>query len=346
MKNRTAFLVADKTFEIKDTEMPVVGGDDLLVEVKHVGVCGSDLAFFQDVTLHGTHRASYPVVLGHESAGVVVGMGENVKGFAVGDKVSVEPGVPCMKCDYCMQGLYNLCDDMDFMACYPWHRGALQKYIAHPAMMCFKMPDNVSTLEGALIEPLAVGMYAATKGEAVPGKTALILGSGCIGLMTLMACKARGASTIYVADLFDNRLAKAKELGATEVINSGQVDLVERIMALTDGRGADLVFETAGNVKTAELTQKLVKKGGRIVMVGNIHGTTGLDFVPLSEREIEIVTIFRYRNLYPMLVETVAAGGINVKQICTDVYAFEDVQRGFEDATERKMDVLKAVIEL
>jgi L-iditol 2-dehydrogenase len=235
---------------------------------------------------------------------------------------------------------------MNFMACPPWERAALQKYIAHPAMMCFKLPDNVSTLEGALVEPLAVGMHAATNAEIAPGKSVLIIGSGCIGLMTLISCKARGAGTVYVADLYNNRLEKAKELGAKAVINSTDTDLIQRVSELTGGKGVDVVFEAAGNVKAAAMTLKLVKKGGKIVMVGNIHGDVPFDFMTIGSKEVKVLGTFRYRNLYPMLIESISSGIIDVKQICTDVYKFEDTQRGFEDSSERKMEVLKAVIEV
>ncbi|MGI6005518.1 MAG: NAD(P)-dependent alcohol dehydrogenase [Christensenellales bacterium] len=346
MQNRTAYLIADGKFEIKDSPMPTVGIDDLLIQINHVGICGSDLAFFKDVTLDGILQANYPVVLGHECAGTVMGVGENVKGFFIGDRVAVEPGVPCMKCGYCLKGKYNLCDHMNFMACPPWELAALQRYIAHPAMMCFKLPDHVSTLEGALVEPLAVGMHAATKAGIEPGKSVLIIGSGCIGLTTLIACKARGASTVYVADLYDNRLEMAKAFGAKEAINSGKIDLVERISELTEGRGVDVVFEAAGSVKTAAMTLKLVKKGGKITMVGNIHGDVPFDFMAVGSNEVDVIGTFRYRNLYPMLIESISAGTIDVKGICTDLYKFEDVQRGFEDASQRKMQVLKAVVEM
>jgi len=234
---------------------------------------------------------------------------------------------------------------MNFMAAPPWELAALQKYIAHPAMMCFKLPDHVSTMEGALVEPLAVGMHAATRGGATVGKTVLILGSGCIGLTTLLSCKAHGVTKAYIADIFDIRLNKALELGATEAINSGQVDLVEKIKELTGGLGVDIVFEAAGNPATAQMTQHLVKKGGKIVIVGNIHGDIPINLMRLASREIDLIGIFRYLNLYPKSVEAISARLIDISSICTDIYPFEDVQRGFDDAYDRKMEVVKVVIE-
>jgi len=233
---------------------------------------------------------------------------------------------------------------MNFMACPPWELAALQRYIAHPAMMCFKLPESMSTIEGALVEPLAVGMHAATRAGVSPGKSVLILGSGCIGLTTLLSCKAHGVTNIMIADIFDLRLKKAKELGAKEIINSGEVDLVEKIKELTNNQGVDFVFEAAGNPQTAQLTQHVVKKGGKIVIVGNIHGDIPINLMRLATREIDLIGIFRYLNLYPKSIEVIAAGLVDINAICTDLYDFEDVQRGFDDAYDRKMEVVKAVI--
>ena len=341
MQNRTAYLTQPRKLEVRDSGMPQVKPGDLLIEIKHVGVCGSDLAGFIS-----TGDMPYPVVLGHECAGVVAGFGDDVKGFEIGDRVAIEPGYPCMKCEYCMTGRYNLCNEMNFMACPPWEYSALQRYISFPAMMCFKLPENVSTMEGALVEPLAVGMHAATRAGATVGKSILIIGSGCIGLTTLLACKAHGVTNIYVADIFDIRLKKAKELGAKEIINSGETDLIERIMELTDKEGVDIVFEAAGNNKTAQLTQFAVKKGGKIVIVGNVHGDVPLNLMRLASREVDLIGIFRYRNLYPKSIEAISSGLVDIKSICTDIYDFENVQQGFDDAYERKMEVVKAVIEL
>ena len=346
MKNSTAYLVGPRRLEIRDSVMPTVGPDDLLIRVRHVGVCGSDLAYYEDVTKHGTRHAEYPVVLGHECAGEVAGVGENVAGFAPGDRVAVEPGVPCMKCGYCVTGRYNLCDRMNFMATSPWERAALSHYIAHPAMMCFKLPDNVTTMEGALVEPLAVGMHAATRAGAGPGATALIIGSGCIGLSTLLACKARGVSTIYSADLYDLRLEKAKAFGATETINACKDNTAAVVSRLTDGKGVDIVFEAAGDVDAAKAAQQCVKKGGKLVIVGNIHEEVPVGFMNLASHEVDIIGIFRYRNLYPTLIGAISGGVIAIKPICTDVYPFQSIQRGFDDAYERKMEVVKAVIKI
>ena len=342
MNNRAAYLVDDKTLEIRECEMPKVSPDDLLIEVKHVGICGSDLAGYEGLS----RKEEYPVILGHECAGEVVGLGENVKGFSIGDKIAIEPGVPCMKCSYCMEGRYNLCDNMNFMACPPWERAAFMTYISHPAMMCFKLPETMSTMEGALVEPLAVGMHAAARAEVTMKDSVLILGSGCIGLTVLLACRARGIRNIYIADIYDKRLEKAKSLGARGTINTANVNIAEYVGEITSEKRFDVVFEAAGNKSTALMTQNVTKKGGRIVIVGNVHGEVPLNLMRIASREIDIIGIFRYRNMYPAAIEAVSSGLIDINSICTDIYRFDEISRGFLDAYERKMEVVKAVIEM
>lgn len=345
MKNQAVYLVEHRKLEMRDAEMPIIGKDDLLIEVRHVGICGSDVQVF-DRPESCMHPPVYPVVLGHECAGIVVGMGEKVRDFAIGDKVAVEPGVPCMKCPDCLEGKYNLCRDMDFMACYPWKRWGMSKYIAHPAMMCFKLPDHMDTLEGAMMEPLSVGMQATDRANAKLGDRIAILGMGCIGLMTLCAALARGVSEAVAVDLFANRLEKAAELGAQHTLNSAQYDVIAYVMQMTGGRGLDLVFETAGNPATFKLAEKLVRPGGKIVLVGNIAQNVDVRFMEFSEREIDLISIFRYRNQFPMAISAVASGRIPVRKIATDVFPISEAQQAFEHALNNKQTVLKAILEM
>lgn len=344
MKNESVYLVEKGRFEMRESPMPAVGADDLLIEVRHVGVCGSDVQVFARPETC-MHPPVYPVILGHECAGVVVEVGRNVRGFQPGDQVAVEPGVPCMQCPDCLEGKYNLCAQMDFMACYPWRRAAMSRYIAHPAMMCFKLPEQVSTLEGAMMEPLSVGLQAAERSGAKIGQHAAILGMGCIGLMTLCAVLARGVSNTICADLFDNRLDKARELGARHALNSAREDVVAFAMEMTGGRGLDLVFETAGNPQTFALAQKLVRPGGRIVLVGNIAQPTQVKFMEFSEREVDLISVFRYRNQFPTAIACVASGQIPVRRLATDIFPMTQAQEAFEHALNHKQTVLKAILE-
>jgi L-iditol 2-dehydrogenase len=345
MKNQVAYLIEPKKLEIHNSEISEPGKDDVLVEVKHVGVCGADVHNFLDPTNGGKRNVKFPVVLGHEAAGIVVKTGENVTNVSVGDRVALEPTIPCYKCQFCLEGRYNLCPNVDMIGIWPYNRGAFQKYLTHPANLCFKLPEGVSTLEGALIEPLSVGLHAVRRSGATLGATVLIIGVGCIGLMTLLACKAMGVTRIIVADLFENRLKTALKFGATATINTKGTDLVQELMNITANYGADVVFETAGNSVTAALTPYLVARGGKIVLVGNVRGSTSYDFNSIMMKEVDILTVFRYRNIYKIGLEFMAGGDMDVKSIVS-VFAFRDIQKAFECAVEHKDTIVKAVVEI
>ena len=194
-------------------------------------------------------------------------VGKEVRHLKAGDRVALEPGKTCGHCEFCREGKYNLCPEVVFFATPPVD-GVFQEYVAHEADLCYKLPENVSTLEGALIEPLAVGFHAAIQGNAHLGQKALVMGAGCIGLVSMMALKARGVSEVYVVDIIEKRLQKAMELGADGVINGAQEDVIERVKQITENRGMDLVIETAGTEITTRQAVRVAKKGSDIVLVG------------------------------------------------------------------------------
>lgn len=332
---------------IKDIPMPKAGKKEVLVKLEYVGICGSDVHYFH----HGNCGAykvdlSNDYMLGHECAGTVVAVGEDVTNLKAGDRVALEPGITCGTCEFCKSGRYNLCPDVVFLATPPV-QGCYEQYIAFPENMCFKLPENMSTLEGCLIEPLSVGFYAANQGEVGTGDVAVILGAGCIGLVTLLACKAHGAGQIIVADLVDARLEKAKELGAAAVINSGKTNLLEEVRRLTNGRGADVVFETAGSAATIAQTPFLVRRGGTITLVGiAAQEEINYNFAQIMDKEATIKSVFRYRNIYPKAIAAVASGAIDIKRIVTHEFDLEHIQEAFDEAINNKTDLVKAVIKV
>ena len=276
--------------------IPVPKDDEVLVKLEYVGICGSDMHYYEMGRI-GDYVVEPPFVLGHEPGGTVVEVGKNVTHLKVGDRVALEPGKTCGKCKFCREGKYNLCPDVVFFATPPVD-GVFQEYVAHEAALCFKLPDNVSTLEGALIEPLAVGFHAANQGGAHIGQKAVVFGAGCIGLVSMMALKASGVSEVYVVDIMQKRLDKAMELGADGVINSKDVDVLEKAKELTDGEGFDLAIETAGTEITTNQAIQVVRKGSNIVLVG--YGKTGMMNMMMSlalDKEITFKTVFRYRHI-------------------------------------------------
>lgn len=337
-----AVMPKTREIEMQKRPIPVPKDNEVLVKIKHVGLCGSDMHFYEYGRI-GSVVMDSPTVLGHESAGEIVEVGKNVKNLSVGDRVALEPGVPCGKCEFCKEGKYNLCPDVAFMAC-PGYDGAFAEYVAYPSDMAFKLPANVDTIEGGLIEPLAVGFHAVSQSGVRAGQKAVILGSGCIGLVTLMVLKMIGISEVYVVDVIAKRLEMAKELGATKVLKADEVDVEKTIKELT-GNGADAVFETAGNKITTLQTAHLVKAGGVVTIVGmGVDPVIPYDISALVWKEATIKTVFRYRNLYPTAIKAVEAGQIPLKKIATHYFDFANLKEAIDYNIENKSEVIKAVI--
>ena len=343
MVNKAALLLENRKIEMGDSPMPEMKPGYAKVKVEYCGVCGSDVHFysfgepeFPDV---------YPFILGHEFAGTVVEVADDVTDLKVGDRVCVEPGTFCGKCEWCKKGKYNLCKNMEFLSA-PRTLGAMREYITHPAELCFKLPDNVSTLEAALVEPLAVGMSSVVRSGIHVGDSAVVLGTGCIGLVTIMALKAAGVTDITAVDLYDIRLEKALEVGATRVIKTKDKDSVKEVLKYYDGIGPDYVYETAGSRFTAEAAVYICKKGGTLMQIGNVIGDTSLNLQRMCDKELTLMTNFRYRNVYPVCIEAISAGRINVKQIISKIYPFDDTMQAFEDCINNKQSMVKAVLKI
>ena len=328
-----------------ERDIPTPADNEVLVKLEYVGICGSDLHYYETGAI-GDFVVEPPFVLGHEPGGTVVEVGSKVTHLKVGDRVALEPGKTCGHCEFCRQGKYNLCPDVVFFATPPVD-GVFQEYVAHEADLCFKLPDNVSTMEGALIEPLAVGFHAANQGGAHAGQTAVVMGSGCIGLVSMMALKAEGVSRVYVVDVVQKRLEKALELGADGVINGKEQDTVEEILKLTGGAGCDLVIETAGTEFTTGQAIRMTKPGATIVLVGySKSGEMTLPTSVLVNKELTVKTIFRYRHIYPMAIQAVETGRVNLKGIVTNVFDFDDIQNAMDQSIRDKENIVKAVIKI
>ena len=342
---KTAVMKAIGKIELEEREIPQPKEGEVLIKIGYVGICGSDVHYFETGAI-GDFVVKPPFVLGHEAAGTVVALGEGVDSLKIGDRVAMEPGKTCGHCEFCRTGRYNLCPDVQFFATPPYD-GVFQEYVAYDASMCFRLPDNVSLMEGALIEPLAVGFHAANQGGAHIGQKAVVFGSGCIGLMCLLALKAEGVTEVYVVDVIDKRLEKAMELGAAGVINSSKEDAVERIMELAGGYGVDLAIDTAGADVTINQGIRMVKPGGTIVCVGySRSGKVTLDMSVALNKEITFRTVFRYRHIYPMAIAAVSSGLINLRNVVTDTFALDEIQEAMMKSVNDKVNIVKAVIEV
>lgn len=331
--------------KIIEREIPKIKPNEVLIKVEYVGICGSDIHYYEHGRI-GDYVVTPPFVLGHESSGEVVKIGKEVSHLKVGDKVALEPGKPCGHCRYCKEGKYNLCPEVLFFATPPID-GVFQEYVAHDSELCFRLPSNVGTLEGALIEPLSVGFHAANQGMAHIGQTALVFGAGCIGLVTMMALMAEGVSNIYVVDVIEKRLDKALELGATGVINSAKVNVLKEVEKLTCGNGIDLTVDTAGMKVTINQAVHVAKKGSTIVLVGYSADERLLFPINLAlDKELIIKTVFRYRHIYPMAIQSVAAGKINIKGLVTNIFNFSDIQNAMDESVNNKSNIVKSVVKI
>lgn len=344
-KMKVSIMTGIRELDFVERDIPSLSENQVLVKIHYVGICGSDIHYYEYGRIED-YIVKTPFVLGHEAAGEVVEIGAAVKNLHIGDLVALEPGIPCGHCEFCREGKYNLCPDVEFFATPPID-GVFQEYVAHEASFCFKLPKKVNTLEGALIEPLAVGFHAANQCDAHVGQTAIVFGAGCIGLVTMMALKARGVSRIFLVDILSKRLDKAMELGATAKVNSSAQDVVKVIKDMTDSNGCDIAIDTAGTDTTITQAIQVVKKGATVVLVG--YSKTGTVNFPLNlalNKEINVKTIFRYRHIFPMAIDAVASEKINLKGIVTNIFNFNDIQNAMDKSIDQKSSIVKAVIKI
>lgn len=340
---RSAVLAEVGRFEIEDRERPEPAADEVLVRVRDVGICGSDVHYYEHGRI-GDYVVEDPIVLGHESAGEIVEVGEAVAGLGVGDRVTLEPGVPCRRCPHCKRGEYHLCESVTFMATPP-HDGAFTEYVAWPADYAYELPETVSTRAGALCEPLSVGIHACRRGDVGTGDTVLITGAGPIGLLAMEAARAAGATDVFVTDVVSEKLEFAEERGADRVIDVGETDLASAVEEATDGVGADVVIEASGAEPSIRSTLDGVRRGGTIVLVGlPSEAEVPLDVIDVIDNELDVHGSFRYENTYPAAVSLLADGVVDVEGIIDFEADLESVDEAFRRSMEP--DVVKGMISL
>lgn len=331
------------TMELRPRPEP--GPGEVLVRVRSVGVCGSDVHYYTHGRI-GPFVVNSPLILGHEMAGTIAALGPGVTARSVGQRVAVEPGVPDRVCDFCRSGRYNLCPNVRFMATPPID-GAFTEYVVMPADFVYPLPDHVSLEEGAMIEPLSVGVHAIHRSGLRAGQDVVVLGAGPIGLMTLQVARAAGAGMAVVVDLDAYRLEIAVAMGATAVVNATIDDPLRRLNELTGGRGADIVFEAAGSPKTAALAVHLTRPGGRVTMIGlPPEDNFPYPLVAAMAKEVDIVTIFRYANVYPSAIALVAEHRVDVKSLITHRFPLAEAERALQLSDRREDGVVKALVEV
>jgi len=340
---KAAIMTELRKIELVEMPVPKPGPNEALVKVMAVGICGSDVHYYEHGRI-GRFIVDFPFLLGHECAGEVVAVGENVTRVKPGDRVAIEPGVTCGKCQYCKKGRYNLCPDVQFLATPPVH-GSFAQYIVHREDFLFPIPDHMSYEAASLVEPFSVGIHASRAAALQPGETVAIHGMGPVGLMAVVAAKAFGAGQIIVSDLEPKRLEAARKLGATRTVRVGEEDPAEVVRSLTDGRGADVAFETAGNGKALQSALASLRRGGRLSIVGlPPQPEIPLNITYIADNEIQIRGIFRYANTYPDGIRFLASGLADVDAIITDRYPLERTWEAMERTITARSETLKVMI--
>lgn len=330
---------------IKDVpDVDQIGCDDVKIKIKTVGICGSDVHYYTHGRI-GDFIVEKPMILGHEAAGVVVAVGENVTNLALGDRVCMEPGIPCAQSTETMQGIYNLDPAVKFWATPPYD-GCCCENVVHPAAFTFKLPENVSFAEGAMVEPLAIGMHAATKASIKPGDIALVYGAGTIGVVTALAALAGGCSEVIIVDVVSEKLEVLSQYAGITAINSRLHNVKEYIMDKTYGRGVDVVFECCGNEFVISNVCECVAPAGCVVLVGMPLDKVKFDVVAAQVKEVTFKTIFRYANMYPKTIAQIASGKINVKPLISKTYAFADSIKAYERAAAANPHDVKLMLEM
>lgn len=321
-----------------------LGPFDVRIAIHTVGICGSDVHYYQHGRI-GPFVVEEPMVLGHEASGSVVEVGSAVTHLKVGDRVCMEPGIPDPNSKATRLGIYNLDPAVRFWATPPIH-GVLRPTVVHPANFTFKLPDNVSFAEGAMVEPLAVGMHAANKAQIKPGDVAVVTGAGPIGMVTALAALAGGCSQIIITDVQQPKLDLAATLGPITPVNVAEQDLTGIVSGLTEGWGADIIFEASGNAQAAAAVFEPLCPGGCVVYVGMPGEPIAYDVVAAQVKEARIEHVFRYAHVYPRALALMGSGKIDVKPLITDKFTFQDSVRAFDFATDMPPASVKAQIEL
>ncbi|WP_149403838.1 NAD(P)-dependent alcohol dehydrogenase [Dictyobacter arantiisoli] len=340
-------LVLEKVHELslREIDLPTeVGPHDVRIAVHTVGICGSDVHYYEHGAI-GQFVVREPMVMGHEASGTVVECGSAVTDLKPGDRVCMEPGIPDPNSRASRLGIYNLDPAVRFWATPPVH-GCLTSYVVHPAAYTFKLPDNISYAEGAMVEPLAVGMHAATKARIKPGDLAVVLGAGPIGMVTALSALAAGCSQVVITDVIQEKLDIARTLGNIIPVNVARESVTDVVKQLSNNWGADVIFEASGNARSIAGVFEPLCPGGRVVFVGMPASTVQFDLVAAQAKEASIETIFRYAHVYPRALALLGSGKIAVKPLITDTFAFEDSIQAFEYATHMKPTSIKIQIVL
>jgi L-iditol 2-dehydrogenase len=340
---KSLLLSAYNHLEMAEMPAPEAGPGEVLVRVETCGICGSDVHGYDG----SSGRRIPPIVMGHEAAGTVAAVGEGVRGYAIGDRVTFDSTVYCGACAFCRRGDVNLCDHRQVIgvSCGDYRRnGAFAEFIAVPQRILYRLPDNLSFAEAAMLEAASVALHAVRISEAAGGETALVAGAGMIGLLAMQAARAAGCSPIFIADVDATRLRLAKRMGADETLLASGAEIAAEVLRLTGGIGVDLAYEAVGREETVGGVIDATRKGGTVTLIGNIAPEVTLPLQKVVTRQIRLQGSCASAGEYPRAIELIASGQIEVGPLITAVAPLQDGQRWFERLHAREPNVMKVIL--
>jgi L-iditol 2-dehydrogenase len=336
-------LHAIRDLRYQQVPVPRAGPDEVLVKITTNGLCGSDIHFFKEGKL-GPFVVDRPYIPGHEACGVVVREAERPGGPRRGQRVAVEPGIPCRRCALCKSGRYNLCRDVVFMSAPPVN-GTFAEYAAVAADFAHLLPDSVDEESGAFVEPVSVGVQACTRAGLRAAASIAVIGAGPIGLVTMLVARAFGASTAFLIDRLPSRLALGASLGATATIDASATDPAARIAELTDGAGVDFVFDASGSSAACASAPALATRGGSLTIIGWPEKSTFPYPVELIiEKELDVHGTNRYANAFPRAISLLASGKVDIHPLVSHRFSLDKVVEAFAFAADHPAETIKVMV--
>lgn len=339
---KSLLLFEYNCLEVADLPLPEIGVDEVLVRVEACGICGSDVHGYDG----SSGRRIPPIVMGHEAAGTVAATGTNVHGYAKGDRVTFDSTVYCGACEYCQRGEVNLCSNRQVIgvSCRDFRRhGAFAEYVAVPQRILYRLPADISFAEAAMLEAVSVALHAVRVSEVKAGDTALVIGAGMIGLLTLQAARAAGCKRIFISDVDFSRLEMARQMGADEILSSG-AELAAQVQELTAGEGVDVVFEAVGRNETVTAAIDAARRGGTVTLIGNIAPEVTLPLQKVVTRQIRLQGSCASAGEYPQAIELIANGKIKVDPLITAVAPLEEGPQWFARLHAREPNLMKVIL--
>jgi L-iditol 2-dehydrogenase len=331
-----------RQLEVAEVPMPTIGTGEVLIRVGACGICGSDVHGYDG----SSGRRIPPIVMGHEAAGRIAAVGAGVMGLAEGDRVTFDSTIYCGACGYCKRGEVNICDHRQVLgvSCGDYSRaGAFAEFVAVPARVVYKLPASVSFAEASMLEAVAVAIHAVSLAEITEESKALVVGAGTIGVLILQALLAAGCRQVFVSDVDASRLKLAKELGAASVL-SAEEDAVAQVLQRTGGVGVDVAMEAVGRNETVNAAIASVRKGGTVVLVGNISPEATLPLQRVVTRQIRLQGSCASAGEYPQAIKLMASGAIRVKPLITAIAPLAEGPQWFERLYAREPNLLKVVL--